>query len=162
MTMHISELPADISSKIASYYLGHPKYMRLKHSKGLRKIQKKYKPYYTEEREEYEYFEQMSDCREIVMKGVIIKHKLMQGEYTNALFNYIDKQYGKIKNIIDKEIEEQLKQDYDISKIHVAIRRKYQDDREYDDHNLHDSDRQEHWNVKNVRNIDNELKLIIY
>ena len=43
MTLHISELPADVSSKIASYYLGEPEYIRLKHSKGLRKIQKKFK-----------------------------------------------------------------------------------------------------------------------
>ena len=144
--MHISELPTDILSKIVSYKLGDPKYMRLKYSKGLRKIQKKYKPYYTEEeREEYEYFEQMSDCSEVDMKGVIFKYKLMQGEYRNILFYYINRQYEKIKNIINKEIEEQLKQDYDIFNIHVAIRRKYQDDREYDVRHLHDSDRQEGW-----------------
>ena len=146
MIMHISELPADISSKIASYYLGDPKYMKLKHSKGLRKIQKKYKPYYTEEeREEYEYFEQMSDCSEVDMKGVVFKYKLMQGEYRKALFYDINRQYEKIKNIINKEIEEQFKQDYDIFNIYVAIRRKYQDDREYDVRHLHDSDRQEGW-----------------
>ena len=162
MTMHISELPADILSEIVSYKLGDPKYMKLKHSKGLRKIQKKYKPYYTEEeREEYECFEQMSDCSEVDMKGVIIKYKLMQGEYRRALFFCIDKQYEKIKNIIDKEIENQIKQDYDISNIHVAIRRKYQDDREYDVRNLNDSDYYEQWDIKNVQNFDNELKMII-
>ena len=149
MTMRISELPADILSKIVSYKLGDPKYMKLKHSKGLRKIQKKYKPYYTEEeREEYEYFEQMSDCSEVDMKGVIFKYKLMQGEYRRELFFCIYKQYEKIKNIIDKEIENQIKQDYDISNIHVAIRRKYQDDREYDVRHLHDSDYYEQWVIK--------------
>ena len=71
MTMHISELPAEVLSNIISYKLGDPKYMRLKYNEGLKQIQKKYKPYYTEEREEYEYFEQMSDCSEVDMKGVI-------------------------------------------------------------------------------------------
>ena len=145
MTMHISELPTDILSKIVSYKLGDPKYMKLKHSNGLRKIQKKYKPYYTEERDEYEYFEQMPDCSEVNMKGVILKYKLLKGENMNTLFYYINRQYEKIKNIINKEIEEQLKQDYDIFNIHVAIRRKYQDDREYDVRHLHDRDRQEDW-----------------
>ena len=144
--MHISELPADVLSKIVSYKLGDPKYMKLKHSKGLRKIQKKFKPYYTEEeREEYEYFEQMFDCSEVDMKGVAFRYKLIKGEYTNWLFYYINRQYEKIKNIINKEIEEQLKQDYDIFNIHVAIRGKYQDDREYDVRHLHDRDRQEGW-----------------
>ena len=146
MTMHISELPADVLSKIVSYKLGDPKYMKLKHSKGLRKIQKKFKPYYTEEeREEYEYFEQMSDCSEVDMKGVVFRYKLIKGEYTNWLFYYINRQYEKIKNIINKEIEEQLKQEYDIFDIHVAIRRKYQDDREYNVRHLNDSDIQEDW-----------------
>ena len=158
----INELPTDILSKIVSYKLGEPKYMRLKHSKGLRTIQRKLKPYYTEEeRDEYEYFEQMSDCSEIDMKGVIIKYKVMQGEYRKDLLCCIDKQYQKIKHIIDKEIENQMKQDYDISGINVAIRRKYQDDREYDVRHLNDSDYFEQWNIRNVQNFDNELGRII-
>jgi len=162
MTLHISKLPVDVLSEIVSYKLGEPKYMRLKHSKGLRKIQKKYKPYYTEEeREEYEYFELMPDYSEVDMKGVSIKYKLMQGEYRRDFLCCIDKQYKKIKNIIDKEIEEQLKQDYDISSIHIAIRRKYQDDREYDVRHLNDSDCSEQWNIRNVQNFDNELGRII-
>ena len=162
MTMHISELPTEVLSEIVSYKLGEPKYMRLKHSRGLRKIQKKYKPYYTEEeREEYEYFELMPDYSEVDMKGLSIKYKVMQGEYRRDLLCCIDKQYKKIKNIIDKEIEEQLKQDYDISSIHIAIRRKYQDDREYDVRHLNDSDRSEQWNIRNVQNFDNELGRII-
>ena len=162
MTMDISVLPTEVLSEIVSYKLGEPKYMRLKHSKGLRTIQKKYKPYYTEEeREEYEYFEQMSDYSEVDMKGVSIKYKVMQGEYRRDLLCCIDKQYKKIKNIIDKEIEEQLKQDYDISSINIAIRRKYKDDREYDVRHLNDSDYFEQWNIRNVHNFDNELEMII-
>ena len=162
MTLHISELPVDVLNEIVSYKLGEPKYMRLKHSKGLRKIQKKYKPYYTEEeREEYEYFELMPDYSEVDMKGVSIKYKVMQGKYRRDLLCCIDKQYKKIKNIIDKEIEEQLKQDYDISSIHIGIRRKYQDDREYDVRHLNDSDSSEQWNIRNVQNFDNALSRII-
>ena len=158
----INELPTDILSKIVSYKLGEPKYMRLKHSKGLRTIQRKLKPYYTEEeREEYEYFEQMSDCSEVDMKGVIIKYKVIQGEYRRDLFCCIDKQYQKIKHIIDKEIEEQINQDYGISGIHIAIRREYQDDREYDVRHLNDSDYFQDWNIRNVQNFDNELGRII-
>ena len=162
MTMHISELPTEVLSNIISYKLGDPKYMRLKYNEGLKQIQKKYKSYYTEEeREEYEYFEQMPDCSEIDMKGVIFEYKLMQGEYNNPLFFCIDRLYQKIKKIIDKEIEEQINQDYDISGIHIAIKRKYQDNREYDVRHLHDSDYYEQWNIRNVQNFDHELKMII-
>ncbi len=44
--MHISELPTDVLSKIVSYKVGDPKYMRLKHSKGLKHIQKRYRQIY--------------------------------------------------------------------------------------------------------------------
>ena len=54
-----------------------------------------------------------------------------------------------------------MKQDYDISSIHIAIRRKYQDDREYDVRHLNDSDYFEQWNIRNVQNFDNELGRII-
>ena len=50
--MGISELPAEVLSNIISYKLGDPKYMRLKYDEGLKQIQKKYKPYYTEEERE--------------------------------------------------------------------------------------------------------------
>ena len=43
MTMHISELPVDILSMIASYYVGEPEYAKLNHNKALRKIQSKQK-----------------------------------------------------------------------------------------------------------------------
>jgi len=158
----LTNLPSDVASNIASFVVGNPEELRLKHNEALKKIQRKYKPYYTkEEREEYEYFEQMFDCSEVDMKGVIIKYELMQGEYRRDLLCCIDKQYEKIKNIIDKEIENQMKQDYDISNINVAIRRKYQDDREYDVRHLNDNDYFQQWNIKNVQNFSNELSRII-
>ena len=43
MTLHISELPAEVLSKIASYYVGEPEYAKLNHNKALRKIQSKQK-----------------------------------------------------------------------------------------------------------------------
>ena len=43
MTMHISELPVDVLSKIASYYVGEPEYVKLNHNKASRKIQSKQK-----------------------------------------------------------------------------------------------------------------------
>ena len=46
MTMDISELPVDALSKIVAYQLGDPKYMRLKHNKGLKQIQKRYRQIY--------------------------------------------------------------------------------------------------------------------
>ena len=89
MTMDISVLPAEVLSNIISYKLGDPKYMRLKYNEGLKQIQKKYKPYYTEEeRDEYEYFELMPDYSEVDMKGVGIKYKLMQGEY-KILYSFV-------------------------------------------------------------------------
>ena len=158
----LTNLSCDVISNISSFILGKPEYMRLKHNKMLKKMQRKFKPHYTkEEREEYEYFEQMSDCREIDMKDVGIKYKLIQGHYRRDLLFCIDKQYEKIKNIIDKEIENQFKQNYDISTINVAIRRKYKDDKEYDVRHLIDNDYFQQWNIKNVQNFDNELKRII-
>ena len=54
-----------------------------------------------------------------------------------------------------------MKQDYGISGIHIAIRRKYQDDREYDVDHLNDSDYFQDWNIRNIQNFDNELRRII-
>ena len=95
----ISELPTDIVCKIVSYKLGEPKYMRLKHSKGLRTIQRKFKPYYTEvKRDEFQYFEQIPDYNhyiEVDMKSVVFRYKLIQGKCVKPLFNYIKHQYKK-------------------------------------------------------------------
>ena len=46
MTLHISELPADVLSKIVSYKLGDPKYMRLNYNKKFRQIQNEFKRTY--------------------------------------------------------------------------------------------------------------------
>ena len=144
----LTNLPSDVASNIASFVVGNPEDVRLKHNKTLKKIQRKYKPYYTEEeREEYEYFEQMFDCSEVDRKNVIIEYELIQSECVKPLFHYIKQQYEKIKNIIDKEIEEQFNKDFDIFNIHLNIRRQYKDEREYYVRNLHDSDYVQNWNI---------------
>ena len=144
----LTNLPSDVASNIASFVVGNPEDVRLKHNKTLKKIQRKYKPYYTkEEREEYEYFEQMFDCTEVDRKGAIIKYELIQNECVKPLFHYIKQQYEKIKSTIDKEIEEQFNKDFDIFNIHLSIRRQYKDDRKYYDRNLDIRDRQEQWRV---------------
>ena len=42
MTLHISELPPNVFSKVVAFKLGDPRYMRLKYSRALRRIQVMY------------------------------------------------------------------------------------------------------------------------
>ena len=51
MTMHISELPANVLSKVVAYKLGDPKYIRLKYNKKFKQIQNESKT--TDERDKY-------------------------------------------------------------------------------------------------------------
>ena len=84
----LTNLPSDVASNIASFVVGNPEYVRLKHNKALKKIQRKYKPYYTkEDRYEYEYFRQMFNCSEVDMKGIEIKYELIQSECVQPLFS---------------------------------------------------------------------------
>ena len=39
----MKDLPVDVLSKIASYKIGDPKYLKIKHSEALKRIQNKYK-----------------------------------------------------------------------------------------------------------------------
>ena len=41
--MELSNLPAEVLSKIIEFKLGRPEYLKIKHSKALRRIQNKYK-----------------------------------------------------------------------------------------------------------------------
>ena len=146
----INELPTDIVCKIVSYKLGEPKYMRLKHSKGLRTIQRKFKPYYTEvKRDEFVYFEQMPNYSEVDMKSVVFRYELIQCKCVKPLFYYIKHQFKKIKNIIDKEIEEQFNQKYDFHNFYFYFKRNYRGDEEYYTGNLNVEDRHNCWLVEN-------------
>ena len=158
----LSNLPCDVASNIASFMLGKHEDLRLKHNKALKKIQKKYKPFFTEEkRYEYEYFEQQFDCSEIDFRGIEIDYFLLQGENVKPLYHFIAHQYKKLQKIIKKENEEQVKQHYSLEKIHLWIVRKYKDETEYNTENLTDSDYSEHWGIENVDDFDEELKELI-
>ena len=39
----MKDFPVDVLSKIASYKIGDPKYLKIKHSEALKRIQNKYK-----------------------------------------------------------------------------------------------------------------------
>ena len=158
----LTNLPSDVASNIASFMLGKPEDLRLKHNKALKKIQKKYKPYFTEEeRYEYEYFELQSDYSEIDFRGIEIGYFLLQGEHVKPLYHFIAHQYKKLQKIIKKENEEQVKQHYSLEKIHLWITRRYKDEKEYNTDNLMDRDRSEHWGIENVDDFDDELKQLI-
>ena len=158
----LTNLPSDVASNIASFMLGKPEDLRLKHNKALKKIQKKYKPYYTEEeRYEYEYFEQQFDCSEIDFRGIEIDYFLLQGGHVKPLYHFIANQYEKLRKIIKKENEKQVKQHYSLEKIHLWITRRYKDEKEYNTDNLMDRDRYQHWRIENVDDFDDELKQLI-
>ena len=157
----LTNLPSDVASNIASFMLGKPEDLRLKHNKALKKIQRKYKPYFTEEdRYEYEYFEQQSDCSEIDFRGIEIGYFLLQGEHVKPLYHFIAHQYKKLQKMIKKENEEQVKQHYSLEKIHLRIARRYKDEKEYNTHIFIDNDRQD-WRIENVDDFDDELKQLI-
>ena len=159
----LTNLPSDVASNIASFMLGKPEHLRLKHNKALKKIQKKYKPNYTQEnRYVYEFFEQFwNNGREIDFRGIEIDYFLLEGEYVKPLYYFIAHQYKKLQKIIKKENEEQVKQHYSLEKIHLWIVRKYKDETEYNTENLTDSDYSEHWGIENVDDFDDELKQLI-
>ena len=158
----LTNLPSDVASNIASFMLGKPEDLRLKHNKALKKIQKKYKPYFTEEeRYEYEYFELQSDYSEIDFRGIEIGYFLLQGEHVKPLYHFIAHQSKKLQKIIKKENEEQVKQHYSLEKIHLWITRRYKDEKEYNTDNLTIRDRYQHWRIENVDDFDDELKQLI-
>ena len=48
--MELGNLPVEVLSKIASYQVGEPEYVKIQNSKALKDIQNKYKIKYTEPR----------------------------------------------------------------------------------------------------------------
>ena len=59
----LSNLSSDVIRNIASFMIGKPEVLRLKHNEALKRIQRKCKPHFTEIRErEYEN----------VMQGIIV------------------------------------------------------------------------------------------
>ena len=158
----LSNLPCDVASNIASFVVGKHEDLRLKHNKALKKIQRKYKPYYTEEeRYVYEFFEQFwNNGREIDYKGIEIEYFLLEGAYVKPLYHFIAHQYEKLRKIIKKEKKEHFKQHYTLEKIHLRIVRRYKDEKEYNTDIFIDNDRQD-WRIENVDDFDEELKELI-
>ena len=102
MTTDISELPADVLSKIVSYKLGDPKYMRLKYNKKFRQIQNEFKITYKDK------CTFLSGDAEIYRWDYTIK-----GKYISPLS--IANQWVRISDFHDRFIDEQADYDDDIS-----------------------------------------------
>ena len=108
MTMDINELPADVLSKIASYYLGEPEYAKLNHNKALRKIQSKqkskhYKKYqwlikeFDTMKKTHYFFEVKNPClddifnQEHKIEEIVKQHEQVINFYVRISILYFDK-----------------------------------------------------------------------
>ena len=95
--MEFGKLPVDVLSKIVSYQVGEPEYMKMKNSRGLKEIQMKYKPqvYGLETATLIDYNE--DEITETF--NFIIKPKIKSMEYVLTL---ILKQTEYIKKLIEQ------------------------------------------------------------
>jgi len=98
MTMDISELPVDVLSKIVSYKLGDPKYMRLNYNKKFRQIQNKFKITYKDK------YISLSGDAEIYRWNYTIK-----GKYISHLS--IANQWLRIIDFHERFIDEQTEEE---------------------------------------------------
>ena len=113
MTLHISELPADVSSKIVSYKLGDPKYIRLNYNKKFKQIQNEFKITYKDK------YISLSGDAEIYRWKYAIK-----GKYISHLS--IPNQWFRIINFYERFVDEQTDDDVDVSlditsKMHFTV-----------------------------------------
>ena len=114
MTMDISELSVDVLSKIVSYKLGDPKYMRLNYNKKFRQIQNKFKITYKDK------YISLSGDAEIYRWNYTIK-----GKYISHLS--IENQWLRIINFYERFVDEQTDDDDDdvsldiTSKMHFTV-----------------------------------------
>ena len=113
MTTDISQLPADVLSKIVSYKLGDPKYMRLNYNKKFRQIQNKFKITYKDK------YISLSGDAEIYRWDYTIK-----GKYISHLS--IENQWLRIINFYERFVDEQTDDDDDVSlditsKMHFTV-----------------------------------------
>ena len=113
MTLHISELPADVLSKIVSYKLGDPKYMRLNYNKKFRQIQNEFKRTYKDKHIS------LSGDAEIYRWNYTIK-----GKYISHLS--IANQWLRIIDFHERFIDEQTEEEDDVSlditsKMHFTV-----------------------------------------
>lgn len=126
-------LPSDVASKIASFMVGKPEDVRLKHNEALKKeitsntiALKKTDggtESYFDENQDYGDGDEGDCC------GTVIQYDLMQikVEKHSVLSHYIDEQYDKVKNIINKEMKIQKKIG-NVRKINIQFYREYKND----------------------------------
>ena len=93
--MEFGKLPVDVLSKIVSYKIGEPEYMKMKNSRGLKEIQKKYKPITYGLGTHMDYY--MGDIIENLYFDIEPKIKNM-----SYVLNLILKQTEYIKQLVDK------------------------------------------------------------
>ena len=109
----LEQLPSVVVSNIASFMVGNPEYVRLKHNKALKKmIRKNITPQYTDEKREIAIYDEdvytKGEHSEITCQYNEISYKIMEGKFgrkTYRLIQHLDKQHEKIKNIIDRRNE---------------------------------------------------------
>ena len=103
MTMHISELPADVLSKIVSYKLGDPKYMRLKYCRAFRRIQVMYKIFNFDPVIEMDEDNEDNDAYAFEIRFSVLRMAINNPLPFHKFNDMIMKQEGKIKELFNKE-----------------------------------------------------------
>ena len=167
----LTNLPSDVISNVASFMVGKPEELRLKHNKALKKIQRKFKPHFTEVKErEYEDVMQRivgrPEIKEIHTRNKYIHYDLVQSKFSHKVppFMYINlEQKEKMKNIILKEIQQLIENgDYQyIKSISIWILRFYADENNVPEHLQSIYKRGKNIKIKNIENLDIDLKQLI-
>ena len=163
----LTNLPSDVVSNIASFMVGEPEYLRLKHNEALKKIQRKFKPHFTEVKE-FEYEDVMQrivgrpEIKEIHTRKKLIHYDMVRSKFSHIypLFEYINRQKQQIKSIILKEIQ-QLKENDEyqyIKKISVGILGIYADRDNVPEHlqSIYEIDKC--IKIENIENLDEDIR----
>ena len=167
----LTNLPSDVISNVASFMVGKPEELRLKHNKALKKIRRKFKPHFTEVKErEYENVMQLIvghlENKQMHTRNKFIYYDLIQGKFSQQLplFMLINReQTEKMKNIILKEIPQIINNgNYRyIKRLSVIILRFYADENTVPEHLQCIHNRGKFMNIKNIENLDIKLEEII-
>ena len=164
----LSNLSSDVIRNIASFMIGKPEVLRLKHNEALKRIQRKCKPHFTEIRErEYENVMQgiivgRPEIKEIHTRNKLIYYDIVGSKFLHIypLFVYINSQKQQIKNIISKELQ-QLKENDDyqyIKELSVGILRIYADRNNVPEHLQCDYKIYKMIKIKDIENFDEDIR----
>ena len=167
----LSNFSSDVASNISSFVLGDPAYIRLKHNKALKRIQKKYKPYCTEVGE-YECEDEMQrivgrpEIKEIHTRHKVICYDLFIRKFHSdvSICHYIEEQKQRIKNMILKENQKLLDNgEYQyIKELSTGILRLYADKDNVPEHFQSIRNTYKTFEIKYMQRLDKELdKLFI-